>query len=184
MKSATFARFYFAAALGCWVSFTLWGCGSQEAYKPHGYKGKVRVGELAAWKQGILPDGKLHSSFEVFAKGVERRQVGNRQMRTVRVGMNVNNNTGAALEVDSQEAYLVDHKGEVLRCTGMRVSGAKKLYTKLKPNEHALLDLYFDLGDQTRNLNSFSVHWRYQVGGQPYSQASVFDRVDTGWTAD
>lgn len=174
-------EYYLAGLCAVWLLFGAAGCSQQEFYKPKGWNWKVTPGEVAAWKQGILPDGDLASSFEVFARGVTRRPVGARKLRSFRVGMNIENNTGLPMEIDSQEAYIMDRRGEVLRCGAMRVSGARKPFVRLRPNAHALLDLYFDLGAETRDMKQFSVHWRYSVGGKAYSQKSTFERGFHGW---
>lgn len=172
---------YLAGVTMMWVFIGALGCAQQEYYKPRGWSWKVQPGEVAAWKHGIEPDGTMGSHFEVFARGVERRPVGARKIRTFRVGMEVANNTGKPMTLDSQEAYLVDRTGEVLRCSSMRVSGALKPFAHLRPNAHAQLDMYFDLGTQTRDMNQFTVHWRYTVDDQPYSQESTFVRGFHGW---
>lgn len=175
------ARLYLLAAVGCWIAVGAVGCAEQEYYKPKGWRWKVTPGEVTARKHGMLPNGETASHFEVFVRGMEKRQVGSRKMRSIRVGMNVANNTGEPLSVDSQEAYLVDRTGEVLRCSAMRVSGAKKAFARLKPNAHAILDMYFDLGAERRDLKDFTVHWRYTIGDEPFSQASAFQRDFHGW---
>jgi hypothetical protein len=182
MKTWRWIEMGLAGVCVIWLLMAAEGCSQQEYYKPKGWKWKVAPGEVASWKQGILPDGNMASLFEVFARGVTRRPVGAQKIRTFRVGMNVENNTGQALELDSQEAYIMDRSGEVLRCGAMRVSGAQKPFARLRPNAHALLDLYFDLGAETRDLKQFTVHWRYNVGGKAYSQKSVFERDFHGWT--
>lgn len=176
-----FAEVYFAAAVLGWLFVGAMGCSQQEFYKPAGWKWKVARGEVAAWKQGILPDGGLGSHFEVFARGVEARQVGARKVRSFRLGLNVNNNTGEPLDLDSQEAYIMDRRGEVLRCASMRVNGAMKPFARLRPNAHALLDMYFDLGTQTRDMKQFTIHWRYKIGDKAFSQQSSFERDFHGW---
>lgn len=181
LRGARMMRLYFLLATCAWISVGAMGCAEQEYYKPRGWKWNVKPGEVTAWKHGLLPNGDMSSHFEVFARGVTTRVVGARKVRTVRVGLNVQNNTEEPLELDGHEAHIVDRKGEVLRCTGMVVSGARKTYARLGPGTHALLDLYFDLGNTRRDMNEFTVHWRYKVGDEAYSQASVFQRDFHGW---
>ncbi len=178
---ARLSRFYFVAVGMVCLTVAVLGCAEQEYFKPKGYTRKVSPGQMATVKQGLLPDGSLGSHFEVFVKGMERRQVGAKKLRSIRVGMSVRNASGQPMEIDSQEAYLVDRGGEVLRCSAMRVSGANRTLARLRPNADAQLDLWFDLGNVRRDLKDFTVHWRYKVGESPFSQASAFQRDFHGW---
>jgi len=153
-------------------------CARQQVFKPAGYKWPVKVGEIASWKQGVLPNQSLESNFEVFTDGVTKRNVGGRQVPCLLVHLSVTNKTDAELTIDGAQSHVMDNVGRQFRAGAVVRDGATAFFSRMKPQSHALVDLFYDIprGVNPKSVKSFTVHWRYTVGGKPFVQSAVFEQ--------
>lgn len=167
-----------SAVLVLILGFLPLACGRQQVFKPVGYKWPVRVGEIASWKHGVLPDQGLESNFEIFTDGLVKRSVGGRQIPSLLLHLSVTNKTDQELTLDGAQSHVVDNGGKLLRAGAVVRDGAAGFFTRLKPQSHALVDLFYDVprGMDPSRISSFTVHWRYTVGEKPYTQSAVFER--------
>ena len=160
------------------LGFLTLACSRQQVFKPVGYQWPVRKGEIASWKHGVLPDGNLESHFEIFTDGVVRRNVGGRSIPSILVRLSVANRTNHELTLDGAQSHLMDNRGRLFQVGAVISNGAPGLFCRLRPQSHALIDLFYDVprGVDPKSISSFTVHWRYTVDGQPFTQSAVFER--------